>query len=426
MLAFLFSWHQVSHSFLDFFFPFGLQVHARDSYYSGFRDDSRISIEQKGFAIPQMRRSGRDLRICYNLRSVEPSRSDPELAWSIRQCAVYHSFDLETGRMLWINVKGNDVIRDRIQSEASSTLKDQASSRIQTFQASLSTHLILCDWAGENWRWYLNDLEEKLQEVARGAIAMPVDKLPSPLPPPVLALKSPLARTGSFPLTSPVLVQQAPNSPLSRSSTFTARLFSRTTTLRDEEANEEAQNNCAREASANGLYDSNNFRSILRLVKAIRRRLSSASNATDDKNSSCTELSENPSAAQHEIRQKPDQLPPNLTEDGNEIPQEGFHFGNLQSIQYIEERTQDALMHLRLDIEVLGQLRRFYQDVVTHNDFPEELKASCATEAARFAKIVMSVIKDLEMMQARADTLLALVANRKSLVSSINGIWSKC
>jgi hypothetical protein len=31
------------------------------------------------------------------------------------------------------------------------------------FEESLSTHLINCKWAGENWRWYLNDLEEELQ-----------------------------------------------------------------------------------------------------------------------------------------------------------------------------------------------------------------------------------------------------------------------
>lgn len=58
--------------------------------------------------------------MCYSLKSVEKvddeDLDEAQKPWSARQIATYHSFDVDTGVALWIFVKGNDEIQDRIMS----------------------------------------------------------------------------------------------------------------------------------------------------------------------------------------------------------------------------------------------------------------------------------------------------------------------
>lgn len=52
---------------------------------------------------------------------------------------------------------------------------------VHTFALSLASQLLLCNWCAENWRWYINFLEETLREAtSRAAIRM--YKVPDPLP----------------------------------------------------------------------------------------------------------------------------------------------------------------------------------------------------------------------------------------------------
>jgi hypothetical protein len=110
MLCFLFSYVQVMPCFLDFVFPFGEQEYAQDFYFSGLREETSLDSGGGYPAISELGRSGREMRLCYNLRSVEASSGQTNLPWSIRQTAVYHEFDIETGRSVWITVKGNKLI----------------------------------------------------------------------------------------------------------------------------------------------------------------------------------------------------------------------------------------------------------------------------------------------------------------------------
>jgi hypothetical protein len=134
MFSFLFTYHQVMASFLDFVFPFGKQVYARDFHFSGFREESRLVYDSKDAGIPGLGRSGIGLKLCYNLRSVERS-SEPSLPWSIRQTAVYHDFDLETGRTLWVIVKGNKLIKNRMNESSPVQSALRIDSRVATGQA---------------------------------------------------------------------------------------------------------------------------------------------------------------------------------------------------------------------------------------------------------------------------------------------------
>jgi hypothetical protein len=165
-------------AFLDFIFQFGLQEHAQDFHFSGFREETHLLADERGLKISELRRSGCDICMCYSLKSVERSGGD-NWPWSIRQTAAYHSFDVETGRSFWILVKGNEVIKERVQSATSpDQLSRQGSLKEawRSFASTLETHLILSDWSAENWRWYINYLEGVLQDITSRSLAIRIGK----------------------------------------------------------------------------------------------------------------------------------------------------------------------------------------------------------------------------------------------------------
>ncbi len=179
-----FTYHQVMPVFLDFIFPFGRQEYAQDFHFSGFRHETSVTDDDLGLRLPELGRSGREIRLCYSLKSVEPSKGQQHWPWSIRQSAVHHSFDVETRRATWIVVKGDQLMKKRIKSATKSLGLSGASSLWtfdRVFASTLAMHMILCDWCGENWRWYINFLEEQLQARTRRTLSTMVGNLPSPV-----------------------------------------------------------------------------------------------------------------------------------------------------------------------------------------------------------------------------------------------------
>jgi hypothetical protein len=165
-----FTYHQVMPAFADFLFPFGRQQYAQDFHFSGFCHTTRLAVGQRGLKLPEIGRSGRDIQMCYNLKSVEPSKSQPQWPWSVRHTAVYHSFDVESGNSFWVFVKGDQLMKKRIEA-ATRTDGSEAltsfSSLGACFASALAAHLVVFDWCRENWRWYINFLENGLQKSTR-------------------------------------------------------------------------------------------------------------------------------------------------------------------------------------------------------------------------------------------------------------------
>jgi hypothetical protein len=98
----------------------------------------------------------------------------------MRQTAIYHSFDLENGRAMWLTVKANNEIRDRIKEGSESLEAMRASNSANpgsSFAACLITHLIVFDWCAENWRLYLDDIENDAREILVKAKSTPLEPL---------------------------------------------------------------------------------------------------------------------------------------------------------------------------------------------------------------------------------------------------------
>lgn len=171
-------------SFVDFLFSFGAQHHAKDFFFAGFRHDTRLSEPEKGLDLPLLGRSGQTLRLCYSLRSVEASPDQDKWPWSIRGTATHHAFDFETGRTSWLIVKGEGgaSMKERIMTETRSqngNMLNKFDSRDQAFSSTMSTHLLLCNWSVENWRWYINYMEQEVQAITRKTLSVTVSKSPT-------------------------------------------------------------------------------------------------------------------------------------------------------------------------------------------------------------------------------------------------------
>ena len=179
MFSTMATYQQIMPSFLDFVFSFGTERHAKDFHFVGFRHDTRLTGPERGIAIPALGRSGRILQLCYCLRSVESSPVQENWPWSIRSTATHHSFDFETGRASWVMVKGKGgaSMQERIMTETSHShgqVPYKFGSRDQAFAASMSTHLLLCNWSAESWRWYINYMEEQVQAITRKTLLVKV------------------------------------------------------------------------------------------------------------------------------------------------------------------------------------------------------------------------------------------------------------
>ncbi|CZR62094.1 uncharacterized protein PAC_11991 [Phialocephala subalpina] len=183
MFTYALTYHQVMPSFLDFVFPFGRQEYARDFHFGGFRQESRMDPLHKGLEIERIGRSGREIRMSYSLKSVEQSDGQENWPWSIRQAAVYHSLDVETGAATWMIVKGNKLLKSRMEaiteSQSFRNVND-FDTPARAFASSLALHLVICDWCSEDWRWYISFLEAALQNKTRRTLEVKLDSPSSP------------------------------------------------------------------------------------------------------------------------------------------------------------------------------------------------------------------------------------------------------
>jgi len=353
-------------NFLDFVFPFGHQHYAEDFHFSGFREDTRLASVGGCLNISELGRSGREIRVSYSLKSVEPYDKTPDWPWSVRQTALYHSFDVVTGKSCWVVVKGNKLIRDRIQSAtAPSSIGPSELNAFETtassFSSTLATHLVLCDWCDEDWRWYLTFLEKQLQNLTRRALAVDVPKASSFIEP------------QSFRKVEP------PTPFIRTLSEMTKKTLS--------------------------IPRRHSMLQKTKFQAPFPQPMSPPLSPTDE-----------------EPPQMPPILPPGMggpneassVSNGDEI----FSVGVLQKVQAIEDKANEVLLNLEANIKIVMGIKKHYQWVLKSEDCPPEIVTGSKAEFAHFQKRIDNILGDLEIQHTSAQVLLRLVENRESLVSS--------
>lgn len=351
------SYHQIMPSFVDFLFSFGAQHHAKDFFFAGFRHDTRLSDREKSVAIPTLGRSGRSLRLCYSLRSVEASSGQEKWPWSIRGTAVHQEFDFETGRSNWLIVKGEGgaSMKDRIIAETSSkngNMLNKFDSRDQRFSSTMSTHLLLCNWSVENWRWYINYMEQEVQTITRKTLSVRVAASQTGPKPKML-----FTRTATGILVPPK------KSPTSKS--FAAKKQPTTPPPK--------------------------------VAPALP-----------------TQGPPGPPGPPPRLST----LPRTTTIDPFQ-PDSEFSFKDLQRIEYIEEHANQALLVITLNSSILSALVQHYTSVMESTSCPSDLKIKCKMDFRRFVDRISDISAEIQTQRARVETLLRLLADRKALFYGI-------
>lgn len=178
------TYHQVYHSYLDLIFAFGDQTESTDAGLAQFQFDDAVFSGNPKPSIPQLDRSGCEIRHAFLLRAperLERTGSGP-WPWSIRQIAVYHSFDTQRCKSLWITIKANSLLRDRVRDDTNDIplLKANAKTDLTTqWEAALATHMIYFRYVEENWRWVVREMEDLIRKRLARAKTTPVA---SPIP----------------------------------------------------------------------------------------------------------------------------------------------------------------------------------------------------------------------------------------------------
>jgi hypothetical protein len=372
MLEYTLSFHQVSPTFLELVFAFGAGKQPEDFHYTSFRHESFLDQVNTRFAILRLGRSGREIRQCYNLWSTEPS-SGGSNSWSIRQAAVYHSFDVETGKAFWVDIKANGVIKSRIKDETGMSGNLRAQNMVDLsscFSATLKTHLIRFEWCRENWRHQLTSLEKRSSGILKRVLNAPVELLE--------LTTSENARdiglngeTGGF---EPGLPSTTAGGALSRRMTG-ASTIPKTILLP----------NFAKWGGKSRHYKSqaNSVQSTL------RGSLPSTQNDNVD-GSSQFRFSE------------------------------PFPIEQLQDLSRIESTLQKISMVTKLNADVLLEMMEYYQRLINDPYFPIEIKDGSSTTISDFFQHTRSIVNDLKREQCRIGSLLQVLSNGKSMVNNTN------
>lgn len=178
------TYHQVHYSYLDLIFAFGDQTESTDAGLAQFQFDDSVFSGSAKPSIPQLDRSGCEIRHAFLLRA--PERLDRTGSgpwpWSIRQVAVYHSFDTQRCKSLWITIKANNLLRQRVRDDTQDIplLRADAKTDLTTqWEAALATHMIYFRYVEENWRWVVREMEDLIRTRLARAKTSPVA---SPIP----------------------------------------------------------------------------------------------------------------------------------------------------------------------------------------------------------------------------------------------------
>ncbi|KAF5010240.1 hypothetical protein FDECE_3599 [Fusarium decemcellulare] len=165
MFTYLCNYHQIPRYFLNSVYSLRTTHPWSDYNLAPFHDDNTLLAPDEN--IYRSRGYGREIRYSYALRSVETpeSRNGNESPWSIRQVGIYHSFDVGSGRTLWVFCKGNSVIEDRIRNALSRhpAFTPEAIKEIsRSFSASLGILTMTLDWCDDNWRRYIEVITDDI------------------------------------------------------------------------------------------------------------------------------------------------------------------------------------------------------------------------------------------------------------------------
>ncbi|KAG9601193.1 hypothetical protein KCU77_g2022, partial [Aureobasidium melanogenum] len=163
MLTRVLTFHQVMPGYLDFLHAFGAQDNPRAQFFAGFYQQTML---QNNAQIPKMiGYSWRQYQLCYNLRGVTCIKQfdGTVTEWSVRQAAIHHQFDVVYGTAVWVLTKGRQDLLEKIDQFTTHSAGPTFNTPQACFGTSLEVHRMFCHWAADDWRQYIDWLEDGLE-----------------------------------------------------------------------------------------------------------------------------------------------------------------------------------------------------------------------------------------------------------------------
>ncbi|RSL72950.1 hypothetical protein CEP53_000901, partial [Fusarium sp. AF-6] len=363
--SYLCCFHQVDPKFLDFVSSFGSADEPLDYHMTGFA--SHITMASGGerlLDIPKLGRSGWELRAQYLLRSLEQDTNlDGTTTYNVRQMAVYHAFDLGSGKALWINIKANGLMKNRIKqasAEFPALGSDAMGNLAGCFVATLAAHMVHLEWCDEDWRECINDIEGKIRSVLTKAQTARIDRRP--------------------------------------------RGVQRTFTL--------ASTLCASRTSTGGFPEklmpaTSRFKKWIRSA-FVRRKLYGG--ATDNSGALPSQsMSQLLREAKANDRDQIDRL----------MVLDTFSFDEVQQLHYFGELLERFRLVLDLNDQALRDIAETYQGLEEREEFPGEIRDSCKKEIASFIRSVHRIRRNLQIRKTQVKSLKAWLREGKALFDGI-------
>ena len=100
--------------------------------------------------------------------------------------------------------------------------------------------------------------------------------------------------------------------------------------------------------------------------------------------------------------------------------QNQFSFEDLRDVQSLEDKANEVIFVLNANIDVLKELKDYYQDLVFSEDHTKYFGANHKIGLGRFVKQITSIINDLRMQITRAGALVRMLGDRKALVCTMS------
>jgi hypothetical protein len=376
----LLTYHQVMPSFLDLVFTF--RSRSRPLNYAMFRHENYLDENLPSLRLPHLGRSGIQIQHAFNLLTVEKSNMpDEKNPWPLRHASIYHSLDLETGRAVYILLKGNSELAKRIKdaTDMNRHLRpDSPRTPERSFVASLQIHLIMLEWAVEYWDEYIDSMEDTLRTRSVDAKVAPVEGVASPV-----RLAESFQRRGSG------FSRRGTIRTLSRGLSSTSRGNGQDDLLED-----------APSEPPTPRQPPTPTRMSSRTLSGFLRR--------------ATGGLESPVPEKTPVVPERDALMEKLTE-----LEERFSFNELQRLGLVGDEIDRSLMALDQNQDVVAQVQEQYQTVIASHAFTTLLDGDqCKAELAVFFRRVRTVLRDLAAHRRRLLDLSRTVENDKNMVRS--------
>lgn len=394
-LSLLLTYYQVMPSFLDFVLTF--EHRQRPLNRAMFRHEDYLAEDAECFALPDLGRSGMIMQHAFNLLSIErDERPGITGKWYRRQVAMYHSFDVQNGRSLWIILKGNPLIAKRFLASAGTHrhLKAKSiNSPEKSFIAALQVHLMMMDWCVEDWADYIDDLENALEKMTTDAKMVHVDE--------ATGVKG-LAQAYGSRRASTMRSQTA----YSRQGTLETQgslVPKSPTSLTNSDPPSPT-------SSRKGALT----RSFSDLIPAMRRLSTFRSHKMKSSWSGDLE-------AGTIVEQQGDDDEEDEVDEAAELEdlKKNLSFKQFQRLNHLGDEVEQARVAIEQNKGVLEELRHRFDEAIDSYGFQKHIqKEVCRSEIATFFRRVKSIERELDIHYGRLNSLARALDNEKVMVSA--------